>query len=68
MNAELLGLSGFVRNLSDGSVEVVAEGERKNILALIELLRDGPMAASVSGMSIHWLSYRGEFHGFDIKF
>ena len=67
-NAEPLGLSGFVKNLPDGSVEVVAEGERKNILALIELLRDGPRAARVSGMSVRWLPYRGEFHRFDIKF
>ena len=45
--AELLNLSGWVRNKSDGSVELYAEGEQANIVSFIEQCRKGPLFASV---------------------
>jgi len=47
MQAEKLGLSGWVRNLSDGRVEVVAEGPREKLDKLLEWLGHGPTGARV---------------------
>ncbi len=45
--ASSLGLTGYVKNLADGSVEVLAVGERKQIDALRDHLREGPVGAAV---------------------
>ncbi len=46
--AHILGISGWVRNNSDGSVEVLAQGTREQLLGLRSRLRQGPRAARVS--------------------
>jgi acylphosphatase len=45
--AHVLGISGWVRNNSDGSVEVLAQGSREQLLGLRSRLRQGPRAARV---------------------
>ena len=45
--AHILGISGWVRNNSDGSVEVLAQGSREQLLGLRSRLRQGPRAARV---------------------
>ncbi len=45
--AHILGVSGWVRNNSDGSVEVLAQGTREQLLGLRSRLREGPRAARV---------------------
>ena len=45
--AHILGISGWVRNNSDGSVEVLAQGTRDQLLGLRSRLRQGPRAARV---------------------
>src|SRR5207249_7738844 len=45
--AHILGMSGWVRNNSDGSVEVLAQGTREQLLGLRSRLREGPRAARV---------------------
>jgi len=45
--AHILGISGWVRNNSDGSVEVLAQGTREQLLGLRSRLRQGPRAARV---------------------
>jgi len=67
-NAESIGLSGYVRNLDDGNVEVVAEGEKEKLAQLIAKLEVGPRAACVEGVEVEWLSYSGRYSGFDIVF
>lgn len=52
MRARQLGLSGYVRNLPDGSVEAVAKGEAGAVAAFIEFCRQGSPAASVEGVDI----------------
>jgi acylphosphatase len=52
--AARLGLSGNVRNLPDGSVEVVAEGAREAVLALVAFCRRGPPSARVEGLEVTW--------------
>ena len=50
--ARELGIAGWVRNRSDGTVEVVAEGTREAVGELIAWCRDGPPHAHVSGLEI----------------
>ncbi len=49
-NALKLELSGYAKNLADGSVEVVAEGEEKNILKLVDLLKRGNVYSTVESV------------------
>ncbi len=65
--AAALGLSGWVRNLWDGRVEVVAEGPREALEALVGDLRRGPRSARVGGLSFEWQTPRGEFRGFHVR-
>lgn len=66
--ATALGLGGYVRNRFDGSVEVVAEGEREVLLALARELKEGPRFASVESVEIEWGEARADFDGFDYAF
>ena len=52
--ARALGLSGSARNLPTGGVEVIAEGERSALEALIRALREGPPGADVRDLEVDW--------------
>ena len=63
--ASSLGLSGYVRNLSDGrTVEVVAEGPRDKLERLVEHLRQGPGGAYVHEVDLSWSEATGHYDGF----
>ena len=64
--AKRLGLSGWVRNRSDGSVEVLAEGEETSIRELYGWAQTGPGAARVERVDTRWRSFTGEFADFRI--
>ncbi len=66
-NAEELGLKGFVRNMPDGSVEIIAEGEEKSINSLVTRLRQGPSSASVQKVDVNKEEATNEFSGFEIR-
>jgi acylphosphatase len=66
--AEALGISGYVRNRFDGSVEVVAEGDEPALSAFIDDLRVGPRYASVERVGVEWQEATGEFRGFNYTF
>jgi acylphosphatase len=66
--AASLGVTGWVRNLYDGRVEVLAEGDRADIDLFIEHLRKGPRQAQVDDVEIRWADYTGEFPSFLITF
>jgi acylphosphatase len=68
VEAQKLGLTGWVRNLSDGRVEVLCEGSREGINQLIEWCRIGPAAAHVRGVEILWEGYTGEFESFAVRY
>lgn len=63
-----LGLSGYVRNVPDGTVEVVAEGARSEVNALVAELRMGPRHATVRGVDVEWQEPQKDFKGFDYAF
>jgi acylphosphatase len=64
--ASLLGVSGWVRNLPDGDVEAVVEGEPERVDRLIAWCHHGPPAARVDGVSVSWETVTGEFTSFSI--
>ncbi|MFA4044090.1 MAG: hypothetical protein HZRFUVUK_000873 [Candidatus Fervidibacterota bacterium] len=66
--ASKLGLTGYVRNLSDGSVEVVAEGTKEDLEKLLEKLHQGPPAARVRKVIVNWSEAKGEFDRFGVEF
>ena len=53
-NARKLGLNGWVRNLSDGRVEAIAQGDKEKIEELITLCKTGPMMAEIKEVEIKW--------------
>lgn len=66
--AEELGLTGYVRNLPWGGVEVVAEGEKEKLAALVSYLKRGPPAAVVEKVEAGWGGYGGRYSGFEIRY
>jgi acylphosphatase len=60
-------LKGYVRNSSDGSVEVEAEGPRVELEAFLERLKAGPPMAEVRRVDVAWDAYRGEFSDWDLR-
>ena len=61
--ARCLGLAGWVRNLSDGRVEAMIDGDEAAVIALIDWARTGPVGARVSGIAIEL--GEGRFSGFE---
>ena len=64
--AKELKLTGWVRNRFDGSVEVIAEGPRKELETMTFFLRKGPRGSYVSGVKTEWQAATGEFTRFDV--
>jgi acylphosphatase len=64
--ARRLGLSGWVRNLPDGDVELVAEGPKGTLQRLATWAHIGPLGALVTDVEEKWLPYAGEFDTFRI--
>lgn len=65
--AARLGLSGAVRNLSDGSVEVEAEGVRSAVEDLVAWCRHGPPSARVEGLDVAWEPPIGDAGPFSVS-
>jgi acylphosphatase len=66
--AQKLGLKGYVRNLANGDVEVVAVGERETLEALVAQLRRGPGFSYVTDVRCEWADEGPDFKGFQIAF
>jgi acylphosphatase len=62
-----LGLTGWVRNLADGTVEVTAEGDRATLERLITFLNRGPTSARVTAVDTDWHTATGSFDHFGIR-
>jgi len=63
-----LGLSGWVRNLPDGRVEAVAQGERPAVEQLLDWCRHGPALARVDRVDPAWETANQLFSSFEIQF
>ncbi|MBL7075358.1 acylphosphatase [candidate division KSB1 bacterium] len=66
--ARNLNLNGYVKNLWNGNVEVVAEGDRGAVEELIQILKVGPRMASVRNLTVQWVEPQGKFTSFRIEF
>jgi len=65
--AERLGLTGWVSNRDDGSVEVVAEGSDSSLVQLLAWCRRGPPYSRVNDVAQEYSDARDEFENFSIK-
>jgi acylphosphatase len=66
--ARALGLTGYVRNLPQGGVEVRAEGESEKLEELVEHLRVGPPGARVERVEVNWSEPTGGLSHFEIRY
>ncbi len=66
-HAQALGLTGWVRNRRDGSVEVVAEGPREALETLLTHLHQGPWGSRVEQVQAHWEPATHEFLDFEVR-
>ena len=67
-HARWLGLKGYARNLFDGRVEVVAEGEKAALEELLRQLHHGPPGARVDGVEVEWGEAEERFKEFTIRY
>ena len=63
-----LGLTGWVRNCTDGRVEITVEGEKDSIEKLASWCHEGPSAARVSNVAIEIQEYQNEFSSFSVTY
>lgn len=63
-----LGLTGWIMNRPDGSVETIAEGSRAALEEYLAWLQQGPPVAVVRGVSARWETATGEFDRFRIEY
>ncbi len=66
--AEARGVTGWVRNLPDGRVEALFEGEEDDVHAVVQWCHRGPSRARVDGVQVEWEPSTNEFDDFQIHF
>ena len=66
--ARRLGLTGYVKNLPDGTVYIEAEGPEDKLIELLEFSKQGPKHAFVEKVEHEYIQPTEEFKGFDYKF
>ena len=62
-----LGVKGWIKNLFNGEVELVAEGPQQAVEKMIEWCKEGPRSAIVENIEVNWLPYSGKFNRFQIQ-
>ena len=65
--ARELNLVGYAKNLSDGRVEVVAEGDENKLIELVNFLNNGPEYAKVENVDLKWSNATNQYKEFSIK-
>jgi len=65
-NAVKNNVKGWVRNLRDGRVEAVFEGEKEDVEKMIKFCERGPPGAKVEKVEVKWEDYKGEYDSFEI--
>lgn len=66
--AAKFNIAGWVKNLPDGSVAAVFEGDEQDVEAMVQWCRRGPPSAHVTELIAQPEEYRGEFSSFSVKF
>ena len=63
-----IGVSGWVKNLPDGRVEIVVEGEDEKVERFLRELKEGYLGRNISEIEKNEEVYKGEFIDFEIRF
>ena len=63
-----LGVTGWVKNVRDGRVETLVEGDEEPLLRFLESIRTGPMRNFIQSVEVHWSEATGEFSEFEIRY
>ena len=66
-HATELGLTGWVKNLPDGRVEAMFQGEKKTIEQILELCKKGPFLSQVDSVVVEWKEDKGRLDKFQIQ-
>ena len=66
-SADSLGLTGWIKNMADGSVVVCAQGEPDLLKQFVEYLHEGSLLAVVDGVDVTWGTPKEVFADFSIK-
>jgi acylphosphatase len=66
--AKAHGVSGWVRNLPDGRVEAVLEGDDSKVKSVVDWCKKGPPRAEVGNVEVKFETPTGEFSGFEIRY
>ncbi|MDD5144743.1 MAG: acylphosphatase [Candidatus Pacebacteria bacterium] len=66
--ADRFGVSGWVKNLKDGRVEAVLEGDEEKVGSLVKWAKRGPFFAKVNNLEFFKEDYKGEFSSFEIRY
>lgn len=61
-------VNGWVRNLKDGRVEAILEGDEMNVSEVIEWCHAGPPNAKVDDVKVEYEQYTGEFSNFSVHY
>ena len=63
-----LGLAGWVKNLRDGRVEVLCEGEEADLVSFINEMKNGTLKEYIDSADIEWGEPKCGFMGFQVRF
>ncbi|MBI2026581.1 MAG: acylphosphatase [Deltaproteobacteria bacterium] len=66
--AQELGICGRVKNLENGSVDIIAQGPEESLKRLVEWCHEGPSGAQVEKVTVDWLKVNGKFLSFHIEY
>jgi acylphosphatase len=66
--ARLYDVKGYVKNMPDGTVQVVAEGKKGMVKDFVERLRIGPLSAHVTGIDVKWHEKNSGFTEFRLQY
>jgi acylphosphatase len=66
--ADKIGICGWVKNLPDGSVELLVEGEKEKVEKMIDWCKKGPFLAKVNRIEVDWQDYVGDLKNFQILY
>jgi acylphosphatase len=66
--ADKLKLKGYVKNLPDGNVEIVAEGEKEDLRCFLDWCNKGPVLSYVKKVDVSWQPPTKEFGSFEVRY
>ena len=66
--ANEIGVTGYIKNLWSGQVEIVVEGEKKKVETFLEKIKNGSLSHYIDDVKTHYSEYTGAFRDFHLRF